>query len=49
MEKCMSMEYPRDYIEYGFVSDCCGANVIHGDICMDCKDHCCLEEVEEEE
>ena len=45
----MSMEYPSDYIEHGYFSSCCGARVIHGDICMDCYDHCDLEKDEEEE
>jgi|TARA_R110000782_G_scaffold119325_1_gene210029 hypothetical protein len=45
----MSMSYPEDFFEYGFVSSCCGADVIHGDICYDCKEHCDLDEIEEED
>ena len=45
----MSMEYPRDFIEYGFASDCCGANIIHGDICMECNEHAGLEEIKGDE
>ena len=45
----MSMDYPGDYMEYGYVSSCCGAGVIYGDICMECKEHCGLEDEEEEE
>ena len=26
--------------EYGLVSNCCGASVIWGDICSDCREHC---------
>ena len=44
----MSMDYPRDFIEYGFVSDCCGANIIHGDICMECNEHAELEEIKDD-
>lgn len=29
-----------DSYEYGEVSDCCGAEIIHGDICSDCGEHC---------
>jgi|TARA_R110000772_G_scaffold221658_3_gene332077 hypothetical protein len=43
------MSYPEDFFEYGFVSSCCGADVIHGDICYDCKEHCDLDEIEEED
>lgn len=45
----MSLSYPEDFFEYGFVSSCCGADVIHGDICYDCKEHCDLDEIEEED
>jgi hypothetical protein len=35
------MSYSQgDEIEYGVVSDCCGAEVIYQDICSDCKEHC---------
>ena len=43
----MSMNYPNDFIEHGYVSNCCGASVIHNDICMECQDHCELETEEE--
>lgn len=33
--------------EPGLVSDCCGAQVIWGDICGDCGEHC--EPVKEDE
>ena len=36
----MSMDYPKDFIEYGLVSDCCGAPIIMSDLCMECKEHC---------
>jgi len=26
--------------EYGYFSDCCGADIIMTDICSDCKEHC---------
>ena len=45
----MSMDYPSDYMEHGYVSSCCGAGVIHSDICMECKEHCDLEDEEEDE
>ena len=32
---------PKDYECDGWqLSDCCGANIILGDICSDCKEHC---------
>lgn len=35
------MSYSQgDDIEYGVVSDCCGAEVIYQDLCSDCKEHC---------
>ena len=45
----MSMDYPGDYMEYGYVSSCCGAGVIYSDICMECKEHCDLEEIKDDE
>ncbi len=43
----MSMNYPSDYMEHGYVSNCCGAGVICSDICMECEEHCDL--VDEDE
>jgi len=43
----MSMNYPSDYMEHGYVSSCCGAGVICSDICMECEEHCDL--IDEEE
>jgi hypothetical protein len=31
---------PWDAYEHGVSSDCCGASVIMGDICSDCREHC---------
>jgi len=45
----MSMNYPSDYMEHGYVSSCCGAGVIYSDICMECKEHCDLVDDEEDE
>lgn len=46
----MSMDYPRDFIEYGLVSECCGAPIIMSDLCMECKEHCSgIPEDEDEE
>ena len=45
----MSMSHPSDYMEHGYVSSCCGAGVIYGDICMECKEHCDLIDEDEEE
>lgn len=33
-------DYISDAMEYGCSSDCCGAEIIMGDICMDCREHC---------
>lgn len=30
----------QDMIEPGVVSNCCGAPVMLGSICMDCREHC---------
>ena len=43
----MSMNYPSDFMEHGYVSSCCGAGVICSDICMECEEHCDL--IDEEE
>ncbi len=46
----MSMDYPFDYMEHGYVSSCCGAGIIYSDICMDCKEHCdAINEEEDDE
>jgi len=34
---------PRDFIDDGVVSDCCQAPVMLGDMCSECKEHCCPE------
>jgi hypothetical protein len=39
---------PRDSYEPGVYSNCCGAEVIHGDICSDCGEHCDVEDEEED-
>lgn len=47
----MSSDY-YDICEEGYVSNCCGANVIWTDICNSCKEHCepiCLDEYDEED
>lgn len=31
---------PRDDYEQGVFSNCCGAPVIHGDVCSECGEHC---------
>ena len=33
-------EFISDITEYGSSSDCCGAEIIMGDICAECKEHC---------
>ena len=33
-------DYISDAIESGCYSDCCGAEIALGDICMDCREHC---------
>jgi hypothetical protein len=45
----MSFEY-YDMFEGGVFSNCCGARVMMGDICADCKEHCeAVKEDEEDE
>ena len=39
---------PGDEFDFG-VSNCCGAGVYLGGICANCKDHCDIQEDEEEE
>ena len=41
------MDYCKE--EYGYISDCCGAIVIWGDICRDCLEHCTPVKEEEDE
>lgn len=37
-----------DYDEYAYeVSDCCGAEIIHTDICSECKEHCDVHEFDD--
>ena len=45
----MSMIYTSDYMEHGYVSSCCGSGVIYGDIWIECKEHCDLEDEDGEE
>lgn len=40
---------PSDCFEHGKVSSCCGARVMLGDICADCKEHCDSEPIEASE
>ena len=40
-------DYIDDMKSYGVYSDCCGAEIILGDICSQCRDHC--DAIEEEE
>lgn len=45
----MSVEL-SDFFEGGVFSNCCGARVMMGDICADCKEHCeAVKEDEEDE
>lgn len=38
-----------DITEYGYYSDCCGADIVMGDICLECKEHCSpFEDIEED-
>ena len=39
---------PLDYFTGGH-SNCCGARIMLGDICAECKEHCEAEEDEERE
>ena len=38
--KEQKMESPCKNCEMGNSSDCCGAEIIWGDICMECGEHC---------
>ncbi len=40
---------PSDCFEHGALSSCCGARVMLGDICSQCKEHCDTEPVEPKE
>lgn len=40
---------PSDSFEHGLLSSCCGARVMLGGICADCKEHCDTDEPEERE
>ena len=33
-------EFISDMTEPGSSSDCCGASIVMGDICAECKEHC---------
>jgi hypothetical protein len=35
-----NLEAINDIISYSKISDCCGAQVVLEDICMECKEHC---------
>lgn len=39
--------HPSDWYEEG-LSDCCGASIMLGDICSDCKEHCGVQSDEED-
>ena len=36
-----------DYDDYAEVSDCCGAEIIRGDLCSDCLEHCDVHEFDD--
>lgn len=42
---------PSDCFEHGKQSSCCGARIMLGDICAECKEHCDAEpkDIEERE
>lgn len=40
---------PHDFICGGVVSNCCGARVLHGDMCAECGEHCEAEDENEPE
>ena len=44
----MSYSY-GDEFEFGVLSDCCGANIYLGTMCSDCKEHCEVQEDEEDD
>ncbi len=39
---------PSDCFEHGALSSCCGARVMLGEICAECKEHCDVESETEE-
>ena len=43
-----TQEFIDDATEYGYYSDCCCADIIMGDICAECREHCGAIEEEEE-
>ncbi len=40
---------PSDCFEHARVSSCCGARVMLGDICSDCREHCDSEPIDASE
>ena len=38
-----------EYVGVEPLSDCCGATIIYTDICSDCKEHCGVQEWEDDE
>ena len=38
-----------EYVGVEPLSDCCGADIIYTDICSDCKEHCGVQEWEDDE
>ena len=40
-------DYISDNTEYGVWSDCCSAEIINGDLCSACYEHCDAVEIEE--
>jgi len=43
------MNNDYDYDDDVEVSDCCGAEIIYTDICSDCKEHCGVQEWDDDE
>ena len=43
------MNNDYDYDDDVEVSDCCGAEIIYTDICSDCKEHCGVQEWDDNE
>ena len=41
-------EFLDDIIANELISDCCGAPIILKDICLECKEHCDFQRVDEE-
>lgn len=40
---------PSDNYEAGVYSNCCGAEVVNGDICTECGEHCDVEDEESDD